>query len=184
MLFLDFEKAFDSVEWNFLFKVLKKFNIGKNFITWANILYTNPIFIMKNYGWLSKLKIQKLFSDKGNKTRMSFISSLLFLFVAEILAIKIKNHQNINGIKINIYEIKSKQHAEFSYKHLNNILCNNAYVSKWKKETSNQYVHCKQIENIKHLLFECDNVKSIWNAVSNFLSFKTQWKHIVVGFFL
>lgn len=54
LLFLDFEKAFDSVEWNFLFKTLKKFNIGKFFITWANILYTNPIFKMKNNGWLSK----------------------------------------------------------------------------------------------------------------------------------
>ena len=41
------------------------------------------------------------------------LSALLFLFVAEILAIKIKkNNQNINGIAINNIEIKNIQHAD------------------------------------------------------------------------
>lgn len=54
LLFLDFEKAFDSVEWNFLFETLKKFNIGDQFLKWIEILYKNPKFKMKNNGWLSK----------------------------------------------------------------------------------------------------------------------------------
>ena len=54
LIFLDFEKVFDSVEWNFMYKVLEKFNFGKNFINWINVLYNKPLFKMKNNGWLSK----------------------------------------------------------------------------------------------------------------------------------
>ena len=75
---MDFEKAFDSVEWNFLFKVLEKFNISNNFIKWANILYTNPIFKMKNNGWLSKTCTM----TRGIKQGCP-LSALLYLFVAE-----------------------------------------------------------------------------------------------------
>ena len=52
LIFLDFEKAFDSVEWNFMYKVLEKFNFGKTFINWIKILYNKPLFKMKNNGWL------------------------------------------------------------------------------------------------------------------------------------
>ena len=47
LLFLDFEKAFDSVEWEFLYQPLKKFNIGENFIKLTKILYGVPVFKMK-----------------------------------------------------------------------------------------------------------------------------------------
>ena len=32
LLFLDFEKAFDSIEWNFLLKTLEKYHFKQNFI--------------------------------------------------------------------------------------------------------------------------------------------------------
>ena len=38
---IDFEKVFGSIEWPFLFKCLKVFNLGDNFISWIRILYTN-----------------------------------------------------------------------------------------------------------------------------------------------
>ena len=53
LLFLDIQKAFDSVEWNFIFKVLKLFNFGESFIEWIKI-HENSIFRLKNNGWFSK----------------------------------------------------------------------------------------------------------------------------------
>ena len=41
LAFLDFEKAFDSVEWNFLHKCLDVFNFGSDFKKWVSLLYTD-----------------------------------------------------------------------------------------------------------------------------------------------
>ena len=58
LMFLDCEKAFDSIEWNFLFKTLKQFNFGDNFITWIKKLYTKPIFRIEKQ-WLD---LQNMFN--------------------------------------------------------------------------------------------------------------------------
>lgn len=54
LLFTDFKKAFYSVEWDFLFKTLKKFNFGSNFLKWITFLYTKPYFHVKNNNWLTR----------------------------------------------------------------------------------------------------------------------------------
>ena len=35
---LDFEKAFDSISWQFLLETLKRFNFGPNFVKWIKII--------------------------------------------------------------------------------------------------------------------------------------------------
>lgn len=74
---------------------------------WVEILYRNPTFKMKNNGWLSKTCNMSRGIRQGCP-----ISALLYLFVAEILAMKIKIDPNIKGININSNEIKSVQHAD------------------------------------------------------------------------
>ena len=40
-LFVDFEKAFDTLEWNFILETLEAFNFGENFKKWVSVLYNN-----------------------------------------------------------------------------------------------------------------------------------------------
>ncbi len=54
LLMLDFQKAFDSLEWNFIYKALKMFNIGDSFIKWIQTLYSEPVACVKNNGYLSR----------------------------------------------------------------------------------------------------------------------------------
>ena len=52
LLLLGFEKAFDTVEWDFILKTLDHYNFGEELIEWITLLYSNPSAIFKNNGWL------------------------------------------------------------------------------------------------------------------------------------
>ena len=40
-LFLDFKKAFDSLEWNFILKALETFGFGASLVQWVKTFYNN-----------------------------------------------------------------------------------------------------------------------------------------------
>ena len=102
---LDYEKAFDSLEWNFMFSVLKKLNFGDVFIKWVKILYTDPLISIKNNGWLSKdIKL-----SRGVRQGCPF-SALIFVLSVEILGIKIRSDSKIKGFKTLEGEIKTSMY--------------------------------------------------------------------------
>ena len=39
LLFVDFEKAFDTIEWSFVRQSLLRFGFGTSFIKWINVFY-------------------------------------------------------------------------------------------------------------------------------------------------
>jgi len=53
LLFIDFEKAFDSLEWDFVNKCLQLFNFGPDFIKWVNIIYKDIQSCVINNGLCS-----------------------------------------------------------------------------------------------------------------------------------
>lgn len=41
LIFIDFQKAFDSLEWDFLLRCLESFNFGSSLIRWVFTFYKN-----------------------------------------------------------------------------------------------------------------------------------------------
>ena len=93
---VDFEKAFVSIEWNFLFKCLKTFNFGDSFLAWIKILYTDIKSCVTNNRYYSEC-----FQLSRSIRQGCPILSLLFILVAEILAISIRRNKNIHGLQFN-----------------------------------------------------------------------------------
>ena len=79
---LDFQKAFESIEWPFMFVVLRKFNFGEQFIRWIQVLYNSPNAKVKNNN-----HILNSFNIQHGIKQGCPISALLFILVIEILAI-------------------------------------------------------------------------------------------------
>ena len=52
-LFIDFEKAFDSIEWNFIKRSLELFNLGPFLTRWFSILYNNSEAAVMNAGYMT-----------------------------------------------------------------------------------------------------------------------------------
>ena len=94
LLFLDFKKAFDSVEWDFMFESLKLFNFGPMFCQWIKTMYTNPVPLLKNNGHLSS----KITMERGIRQGCP-VSALLFILLVEVLAINIRQNKNIHGLE-------------------------------------------------------------------------------------
>ena len=107
MISIDFEKAFDTLEHDFIYKALEKFNFGPQFITWMKIFYAQPVFRVKNNGWISGLHTMTRGIRQGCP-----MSALLFIISIELLACDIRNDKSIKGILFGKYEHKICQYAD------------------------------------------------------------------------
>ena len=107
LLAVEFRKAFDTVEWSFLFRTLKHFNFGANVIQWVKTFYNGINSCIINNGKSSN------YFDIGRGVRQGDpLSPYLFIIVVELLAKAIKRNRNISGITINSYEFKMTQYAD------------------------------------------------------------------------
>ena len=107
LIFLDFEKAFDQLEWEFIEKTLIAFNFGPFFINVVKTMYTQVTSCVTNNGYSSKF-----FEIQRGIRQGCPLSALLFILAAEILSIEIRHNKSIEGITINKQEIKLTQLAD------------------------------------------------------------------------
>lgn len=53
LLFVDFEKAFDTLEWQFIQRTLKFFSFGTNIQNWVSVLYSEAESGVINGGYMT-----------------------------------------------------------------------------------------------------------------------------------
>ena len=97
ILLQDQEKAFDRVEWDWLFSTLRYFGFGEKFINWLITLYKNSKSSLMTNG------CQSAYFDITRGIRQGdSLSALLYIIQLEPLAQKIRNDNSFTGIKVKL----------------------------------------------------------------------------------
>ena len=92
---IDQEKAFDRVQWDFMFEVLLRLGVPARFVGYVKTLYTNPTACINVNGNLTT----SFPLERGVKQGCP-LSMLLYALVAETIGKAIDNDTNIVGIAI------------------------------------------------------------------------------------
>lgn len=107
ILALDYRKAFDSICWSTLFKALELFNFGENFRDSISMLFNGIETCTSNAGFTSEY-----FKPTNGVRQGCCASPLLFVITVELMAIMVRNNNDIRGVQIGEYQHKISQFAD------------------------------------------------------------------------
>ena len=94
ILSLDQEKAFDRVDWPFLFQTLSWLGFGRSFISWVRLLYTGIRSAILVNGYTS----DSFWPSRGVRQGCP-LSPLLYVISIEVLAANLRAHPDIVGLR-------------------------------------------------------------------------------------
>ena len=98
---IDFQRAFDAVSREFVFRTLSAFGFGCSFIQWFHTLYNNISSCVLNNGYSTSPFAVEWGIRQGDP-----LSASPFTMVLEILSIGICGNDDIQGIPVDNEEIK------------------------------------------------------------------------------
>ena len=107
LLFLDYEKAFDCLDWDFMLKALSFFNFGPVFLNWIKTLYSNISTCVINNGFLTNY-----FRVSRGVRQGCPLSPYLFITCNEIFNALVISNTTIGGITICNQTIKISNYAD------------------------------------------------------------------------
>ena len=184
LLFLDFEKAFDTVEWSFIQKTLKHFNFGPSTMNWIRLFYHNTESCILNNGWSSA------FFKLGNAIHESITDTFLKTKKPNRLAYKIlvskKQKRPITAqtkwiadCTLETQEIidwktvyrtpflctKITKIIVFQFKLLHRRLATNSFLTKINLKDNEQCTFCQNDkETLIHLFWTCEISTLFWEG--------------------
>ena len=104
---VDFKKAFDTLNFNYLVRILHEFNLGPSFIQWIRVLYENA---SSCNGVLNNGFSTRPLSLRRGVRQVDHLSPYLFIIALEVLAIRTRNDDTIQGftfgeenVKLNLF---------------------------------------------------------------------------------
>ena len=103
---IDFEKAFDTVSWEFINKTLVYYNFGPSIRKWINLFQSGAESCIIQNRYMSESFFLRCGCRQGD-----LISPYIFILCAEILERMIRKNEDITGIVINNKEYKLSQYA-------------------------------------------------------------------------
>ena len=120
MLTIDIEKAFDSVDHNFLYAVLEKFGFNGNFLCWTKVLMKEQESCVLNGGMSTGFFPLERGSRQGDP-----ISAYMFILVMEIFFTMVKKDPQIAPCNILGFDFLLTSYADdttFFVKNENSII--------------------------------------------------------------
>ena len=106
-MLIDFEKAFDSISWKFMYNILQLFGFSESIIRWIKLINTDFNVSILQAG----VKSDFFPIERGCK-QGDLIAPYLFLLCGQILHYMIEVNVEIKGIIIDSVEIKITQFAD------------------------------------------------------------------------
>ena len=95
LLFTDFEKAFDSINHEYISKILDAFNFGQDIKSWINLFYNSATSCVLYNGYTTEF-----FPIQRGVRQGCPLSPYIFILAIELLSLAIRQNDNIRGINI------------------------------------------------------------------------------------
>jgi len=143
---VDFQKAFDSLSWEYLFKALQTFKFGTDFIKWVKLCYTDISSCIMN-----NKSSSQYFNIKRGVRQGDPLSPYLFILAVELMSVEIRTNKEIRGLLFGDREIKIISYAD-----------DTTAILRDETDAIKLFEYLKQFEEISGLKVNKTKTEGLW----------------------